>query len=280
VSVLRDPRGKFFGVEADGAPDNIGPVTSIGASVGIRPNLVGQYVTWGRPFDTMAAAHALNSGALYYAVWEPFTPSVASIATGASDAYITKFAQAVHAFGKPIALSFGHEMNGNWYPWGVKQTTGAQFAAAWRHIHDLFGQAGATNVIWIWNPNVILALPDVQLAPYWPGDSYVDWVGLTGYFGVTGPHTFDGLYGSTITEVKQFTSKPIIIAETAVQTSPSEQASINSLIGAVKDDSGVIGFIWFNYDKLGTDWTLEGRPQARAAVASALSGVPLVSLSP
>src|SRR5262249_11987177 len=124
------------------------------------------------------------------------------------------------------------------------------------------------------------ALPDVQLEPYWPGDSYVDWVGLTGYFGVTGPHTFGGLYGATITEVKRFTTKPFIIAETAVETSASELTSIDSLIGAIKDKSDVLGFVWFNYNKLGTDWTLEGRPQARAAVASALSGVPLVSLSP
>jgi hypothetical protein len=280
VSALKDPRGKFFGVEADGAPDSIGPVTTIATSVGVSPNLIGQYVTWGRPFDTMAATNALNSGALYYMVWEPFSPSVASIAGGASDAYITQFAQAVHAFGKPVALSFGHEMNGNWYPWGVKQTTAAQFKAAWRHIHDLFTQAGATNVVWVWNPNVILALPDVQLEPYWPGDSYVDWVGLTAYFGVAGPHTFDGLYGATITEVKQFTTKPFIIAETAVQTSASDLASINSLIGSIKDNSDVLGFVWFNYNKLGVDWTLEGRPQVRAAVASALSGIPLVSLSP
>jgi hypothetical protein len=199
VFALKDPHGKFFGVEANGAPDSIGPVTSIAASVDFSPNLIGQYVTWSRPFDTLAATNALNSGALYYVVWEPFTPSVTSIADGASDTYIIKFAQAVHDFGKPLALSFGHEMNGNWYPWGVAGATAAEFRAAWRHIHDLFEQAGATNVIWVWNPNVISALPDVQLEPYWPGNSYVDWVGITGYFSVTGPHTFDGLYGATMT---------------------------------------------------------------------------------
>ena len=66
------------------------------------------------------------------------------------------------------------------------------FVAAWRHIHDLFDAAGATNVIWVWNPNIINPVPGVQLEPLWPGGSYVDWVGMTGYFAVTGPHTFDG----------------------------------------------------------------------------------------
>jgi hypothetical protein len=278
ISQLKDPKGKYFGVQVNGAPDNVGPITSISESLSVSPNLVGQYVSWGRPFDTMAATNAENDGALYYAVWEPFTPSVASIADGASDAYITKFARAVHAFGKPIALSFGHEMNGNWYPWGTVDTTAAEFVAAWQHIHDLFQQAGATNVIWVWNANIITPMPDVQLEPYWPGDSYVDWVGITGYFAITGPHTFDDVYGTTMTEIRQFTNKPFIIAETAVETGADELSSISSLVGSVKDDSDVLGFVWFDYNKDGVDWTLNDRPKARAAMASALANVPLVSI--
>jgi beta-mannanase len=55
----------------------------------------------------------------------------------------------VRTLNLPIAVSFGHEMNGNWYPWGTAHTTAAQFVAAWRHIHDLFARVGATNVIWV-----------------------------------------------------------------------------------------------------------------------------------
>jgi hypothetical protein len=83
-----------------------------------------------------------------------------------------------------------------------------------------------------------------------------------------------------MTEVRRFTTKPFIIAETAVETSASELGSISSLIGSVRDDGGVLGFVWFNYNKNEVDWTLGGRSQVRAAVASALSGMPLVSLSP
>ncbi len=131
--------------------------------------------------------------------WEPFGVSVQSIAAGRSDGYITHFAQAVRALNLPVAISFGHEMNGNWYPWGTSQTTPAQFVAAWRHIHDLFARAGAANVIWVWNPNVINPVPQIQLKSYWPGRAYVSWVGLTGYFATTGPHTFATLYLPTMT---------------------------------------------------------------------------------
>ena len=41
---------------------------------------------------------------------------------------------------------------------------------------------GATNAIWIWSPNVITARPSVDLAPLYPGDDYVDWMGMVGYY--------------------------------------------------------------------------------------------------
>ncbi len=279
AAALTNPDGKFFGIEAQGAPDSLGPADDVAAALGHNPNLLGQYLAWGTPFDANAGTNAKNYGALYYMAWEPFSQSVASIAGGASDGYITTFAKAVHAFGSPVAISFGHEMNGNWYPWGTTGTTPAEFVAAWQHIHDLFAAAGATNVIWIWNPNIVNPMPDVQLSTYWPGNAYVDWVGLTGYFPTTGPDTFAGIYGPTITEVRKFTSKPFIVAETSVETGPDQLASIHALIGGVEASSDVLGFVWFNFNKAGVDWTVTDRPDVRAALASGIAGMHLASLN-
>jgi hypothetical protein len=279
LSALINPKGKFFGLEVSGAPDSMNPVIDVAASIDSKPNLIGQYTEWNDPFDATAAANALSYGALYYVSWEPFNTTLADIADGASDAYITQFARAVRGFARPVAIGFGHEMNGNWYPWGTTQTSAADFVAAWRHIHNLFAQAGAHNVIWVWNPNIINGMPAVQLEPYWPGSSYVNWVGLTGYFATTGPHTFSGLYGPTMSEVRSFTSKPFIIAETSVETGPSETESVHNLISGVKEHDDVLGLIWFNYDKAGVDWTLNERPVVRAAVAGAVAGMRLVSLN-
>jgi mannan endo-1,4-beta-mannosidase len=278
LSSLINPAGKFFGVEVNGAPDSLNPVFNVAASIGRNPNLVGQYVSWKVPFDSAAATRAESYGALYYAVWEPFNTSVEAIADGASDAYITQFAKAVHAFKDPIALSFGHEMNGNWYPWGTTGTTPAEFVAAWQHIHNLFAQAGATNVIWVWNPNIINPVPNVPLEPFWPGANYVDWVGVTGYFATTGPHTFDGVYGSTMAEIREFTTEPFLIAETSVENGDSETASVDSLMSGVEQSTDVLGLVWFDYDKNGVDWTLETRPTVRAAVAGSLEDMKLVSI--
>jgi mannan endo-1,4-beta-mannosidase len=279
VSALRDPAGKFFGIEASGAPDSMTPVDAVSAEIGRNPNLIGQYVAWNHSFDAPAAASSLNYGALYFISWEPYGTTVRAIADGSSDPYIMRFAQAVRAFGKPVAISFGHEFNGNWYSWGTTRTTAADFTAAWRHIHDLFARAGASNVIWVWDANIVNPMPDVALKPYWPGDAYVDWVGLTGYFATTGPHTFTGVYGPTMSEVRGFTSKPFIIAETAIETGPAQVESTHNLISGVEGRSDVLGFIWFDYNKNGVDWTFSGRPSVRAAVAASVSGMRLVSLA-
>ncbi|HXW43608.1 MAG TPA: glycosyl hydrolase [Streptosporangiaceae bacterium] len=280
IHPLLDPGNgrKFIGIQANGEPDSLTPLIDISASIGRKPNLAGQYVAWGTRFDATAAVNAWNYGALYYMAWEPYSPSVQQIAAGASDGYITRFAKAVRALGLPIAISFGHEMNGNWYPWGSAQTPAATFVAAWRRIHDLFAAAGASNVIWVWNPNIINPIPQVQLKPYWPGAGYVDWVGLTGYFAVTGPHTFDGVFEPTMREIRHFTSKPFIIAETAVETGPDEGPSTISLVQGVASHSDVIGFVWFDYNKDGVDWRIESRPQVRADLAAAIAKLPLTSV--
>ncbi len=280
VSALLDPAaGKFLGVEAPGAPDSLNPVRSFATAAGARPNLIGEYVSWNDPVDTQSWINAWSYGALYYMVWEPYNTTVAAIADGRSDAYITRVAQQVRALNMPLAISFGHEMNGFWYPWGTTGATAAQFVAAWRLIHRLFTAADARNVIWVWNPNVISAEPQLDLAAYYPGDAYVDWVGITGYFSATGPDTFDGLYGPTMQEIRGFTAKPFIIAETAVQTGPDAVAAAQALVDGVRQRSDVLGFAWFDYDKAGVDWRLESRPQVRAAVAAGLAGLRLVNVS-
>jgi Glycosyl hydrolase family 26 len=275
VSGLRAAGGKFLGVEAPGAPDSLGPVLSFAASAGVRPNMIGEYMSWGNPLDVKAIQNAWSYRALYYMVWEPYHTTVAAIADGRSNGYITRLAREVRALNLPLAISFGHEFNGFWYPWGTTGTTAAEFVAAWRLIRRLFAAAHATNVIWVWNPNVISAEPNLPLSAYYPGDAYVDWVGITGYFSATGPDTFDGLYGPTMQEIRRFTDKPFFIAETSVQTGPDAAAAAQNLVSGVRQRSDLLGFVWFDFYKAGVDWRLESRPPVRAAITAGLAGVRL-----
>jgi mannan endo-1,4-beta-mannosidase len=259
VTPLLHPSRKYLGVEIDGAPDSLSPAEQFASAIGTKPNLIGQYVGWGTSFDSAAAKNAWSYGAMDFVVWEPSDTTLADIAAGQSDTYVTAFATAVRSLNVPIALSFGHEFNGNWYPWGTTHATAAQFVAAWQHIHDLFAAAGATNVIWIWDPNDIYPVPNVSLKQYYPGDSYVDWVGVTGYWTQDGPNTYDSLYLPTLEEIRTFTEKPFIIAETSVEAGSNEEQSLRDLFEAVEEHSDILGFVWYDFDK-GGDWRIENRP--------------------
>jgi uncharacterized repeat protein (TIGR02543 family) len=122
-------------------------------------------------------------------VWMPYKnvndqQSLKDIANGAYNSYITTQAQLCKSFGYPIYMRFGPEMNINQgYPeansWAANPT---DFVNAWRHVVDIFRAQGASNVIWVWNPN----FNESPGAPhhyteYYPGDGYVDWVGIDMY---------------------------------------------------------------------------------------------------
>jgi mannan endo-1,4-beta-mannosidase len=258
------PKGKYFGVAVTGVPQSLAPAKAYGDLVGKQPNLLAYYAAWGDQLAVDQVTAVWNDGALPYVAWEPFTKPLAQIASGVDDHYIIEFANEVRTLQVPIAISFGHEMNGFWYPWGTESTSAADFVKAWQHIHDMFQKVGATNVIWVWSPNIVNPMPSVQLRPYYPGDGYVDWIGVVGYWAKTGAHTFSTLYGPTFTEVRTFSQKPFLIAETGSQPGSRKPADIADLFAGVVGNTDVIGFIWFNIAKE-SDWRVDTSADALAA---------------
>ena len=277
VKPLLDPTGKYLGVAQDGVPNSMTGLTTLSAQIGKTPNLVAYYVPWGQPLNQTWVLNITNAGAMPLVQFEPDTPSIADIAEGASDAYATTLADTIKNLDVPVVFSFGHEMNGNWFAWGTTGTTPAEFVTAWKRIHNIFTKAGATNVIWLWDVNVTYPVPNVELEPLYPGDAYVDWIGLTGYYNVGngGRSTFDTLFEPTMEEVRGFTQKPFLIAETAVSPSSEKPQEISNLFANVEDHSDVLGFVWFNYDKSGTneaDWMIDSDPQSASTFTSLVKG--------
>ena len=72
------------------------------------------------------------------------------IIAGKHDKYIDDWAAGARSFGGEIWVRWGHEMNGNWYPWssGNNGSDAQIWSKAYRHIHDRFRRAGASNVRW------------------------------------------------------------------------------------------------------------------------------------
>ena len=252
-----------LGIFEPGVPESYAPVADFTAASGVRPNLNVYYSSWYRPFQPAFAAGAARHGAVTLVQIEPAGIDLAAIAAGKYDTYLRTYAAAVRSCGRKVILSFGHEMNASWYSWGFTHTSPATFLAAWRHIVTLFRAAGARNVTWLWTVNVTNASRVGPIAPWWPGDDYVTWVGIDGYF-YGSSQTFDAVFRPTITAVRAITSKPVLIAETATAPAANKPAKVASLFAGVRV-YGLLGFVWFDADKE-QDWRLSDDPAAMAAL--------------
>jgi hypothetical protein len=145
------------------------------------------------------------------------------------------------------------------------------FIAAWRHIVDVFRQEGAGNVTWLWTVNALNAA-GAPLRQWWPGASYVTWVGIDGYY-YTSSDTYQDVFGRTITEVRAFTSDPVLISEVATGPGTAAASQVTGLFAGMRADK-VLGAIWFDeaQDKgeYHQDWNLEADPAALAAYKAAV----------
>jgi mannan endo-1,4-beta-mannosidase len=256
---------------SDTTPGQYAQVEQFAQAVGGQPNIVMYYSSWGEPFSISYAQTARQHGATLLIDIDPTSTSCADIAAGQDDSFLQSYAESVKAFGQPVIISFGHEMNGTWYSWGWTNTQPAAFVQAWRHIVDVFRQAGADNVTWLWSINAVASY-EGPLADYWPGAGYVTWVGLDAYYYNPGDD-FSSVFGSSIAAIRQVTDKPILVAETAIGQVTGQAATIPGLFAGVST-TGLLGFVWYDqaqdYGIYHQDWQLEGNPAAVAAFRAAL----------
>lgn len=150
---------------------------------------------------------------------------LAAIASGAEDTYINSWIQSFKLWRdsyptdqRPsIMLRFGHEFNGNWYPWGNNPEG---LKAAWRHMHAMFEAAGVNDSVeWVWCASATDVDDYNDMTLYYPGDDVVDWTSLDGYnwgsnYAWTSWRSFDEVFSSAyVTLVNNFPDKPVILAE-------------------------------------------------------------------
>lgn len=254
--------------------------------VGRVPAVVMWYQDWehagSREFDRARMTAVMSRGATPMVTWEPWDYTagtsqpkyaLSTIITGRHDAYIGQWARDAAAWGQPMYVRFAHEMNARYYPWsaGVNGNTSAEYVSAWRHVVAIFRQAGATNVRWVWAPNVAYdgTTPFFEL---YPGDTYVDWVGLDGYNGGTalpwgGWQSIGQIFGASYDALAAMTSKPVMLSETASAEAGGDKAAWirQGLLDEVSSRlPRVRAVIWFHENKE-TDWRVNSSPAALEA---------------
>lgn len=257
---------KFFGV----ATETFEEVNVFNTQASRAANVVSIYKSfyWDKVFPADEANKIAATGAIVMITLEPWEPngnvqqpkySLAAIIRGDFDALLKTWASQIKTWNKPLLLRFAHEMNGTgWYPWqtGVNSNTSPQYITAWNRVRDIFVAAGATNVKWVWSPNV-----DFPTAPYYPGDSKVDFIAVDGYnWGTTSP---ERVFGATFDQIRSFTNKPMFIGETGCPEYSGKAAWITAFFTMVKARN-LKGFVWFNYNKE-NNWKIDSSTAATKA---------------
>ncbi len=147
---------------------------------------------------------------------------VYDVLDGKYDAFLQSFARETAQFGHPVLFRLCNEMNGDWCSYSAYHTSRDTeiYKEFYQYVYGIFRNAGADNVIWVWNPNE-KSFPDFKWnneALYYPGDEYVDVVGLTGYN--TGTYhkgeswrSFREIYDPLYEKMTRLSDKPLMITE-------------------------------------------------------------------
>lgn len=275
--------GQFqFGLTTRGGPFATDELSATSTAVGCPVDWVLWFEQFGAgpPISGIAAVDRLDASPMI--TWEPWrwrarrTPLMAALHAGVHDAHIRRWAAQLRSTAVPVYLRFGHEFNGDWYPWSSAGGTAASvFVDVWHRLHNLFHEQGATGVRWVWAP---AANPGTgaSLEQWYPGDAFVDLLAVDGYNWGTSQNWSRWvepaeLFDPVLDELRRISSvQPLLITEVGCAEAGGSKAEWITEFGAyLLRRTDVTGFVWFDHDKE-TDWRLTSTPEAASAMTEVL----------
>lgn len=176
------------------------------------------------------------------------------------------------------------EMNGSWHPWSAadaesgeavtaKTGTPEDYVRMWKRLYDFFSEAGMDEhtTQWVWTPSSD-QVGGVKTEWYYPGDDYVDWIGINGFnFGDTQPYsqwqTPKERLGSMTERMKALADKPLAFPEFASTSyfdgtsQPRRKAEWIARAFSFITENDIKMACWFNIDATGAgqaDWSVFG----------------------
>lgn len=271
--------------------DDSGTPMSFYNGFGKNPSMAMMFDAWtvtgNKSFPVQFCRNADAGGYVPHITWEPML-GLTELMSGKYDEDIRKYGEAMAAFGKPIVLRFAHEFNGDWYPWSVfneELVPAATYVQGFRYVHDKIKASGATNVYWTWAPNNANGSNNPQtLDAYYPGDGYVDIIGMDGYnFGTSQSWSKWQSFGEVFTNVytwitQNHPDKPIVICEMGTSSTGGDKAAwiTDMFVQLETNFPKVKAFVWFNIDKE-TNWLFNQTEASTNAFKAALSNPRVVT---
>jgi hypothetical protein len=285
-------------------------IRNLDTQINRHSDIVHWYAQWGDPGSGTFSANQpwmLNAvrnyssvgvtGSMPLITWEAWGPApytsgnntfpLKNIAAGTYDAYIDSWANGLEAYGGSVLLDVFHEMDGNWYPWGygINGNTQADLIAAYRHVHDRFVLAGASNVQFVFNPNAWNPA-GVDQSSFYPGDAYVDWLAIDAYNWGSTWGSWEPL-AQVLSDVHVYNrlaalnaTKPMMLAEWAsaepVAGDPPGVSKGQWIVDAVQALANqfprVTSIVWFS--ATGTTFALDSSAGSIAGARTAWGGCP------
>lgn len=239
---------------------------------------------WFRTFDTplfysTELAQVDSIGATPMVTWDPMADgslvTYPEILSGAFDSYFKAQADYVASTHQLIYIRLMHEMNvpSPDTPWGPGSAAGTpqQFILAWRHIVTIFRQQGATNARWVWAPNTDCS-GACPFTAYYPGDAWVDDVGLDGY-NFAAVHdvpwmSLQQIFQSSYDILTKMTTKPVMFTETASTELGGDKAAwiTQGFLTTIPQlFPRVVEVTWWQQIDQTTDWRVNSSPASEAA---------------
>jgi hypothetical protein len=243
-------------------------VYALETQLGQKLSIIHWYMSFDHAWDVSLLETASEGGRLPLIAWQPHHQSLDDIIDGVQDSYIISWAKGAKDFGGPVYLRPFPEMNGNWTPWHGDP---AKLIRAWRHVVNIFRSEGATNVKWVWSPN-ITDEPRVdanKFELYYPGTDYVDILALDGYnWGTTRPLTawksYEEIFSTPYARVTALGPQPVWIAEVASTEYGGDKAQWITNMFTSKAFPRVEAVVWFDENKE-TDWRIASTDKSLAA---------------
>ncbi|MGJ8656058.1 MAG: glycoside hydrolase family 26 protein [Akkermansiaceae bacterium] len=194
---------------------------------------------------------------------------LARINAGETDEFWREWGRGAKAFDSEVVLRFGFEMNGDWFGWGQQPEA---FIKAWRRVHGIIRGEGATKVQFMFSPNVEWdeSKEKAAIELYYPGDEFVDFLGLDGYnFGDDHSEwhswqSYEAVFEKSIRKMSQ-ADKPLILSEIGCADGPLKGEWMKGFLDSVEKDGRVSGFIYYNHfdpRKREPNWLLNSDPGA------------------
>lgn len=145
-------------------------------------------------------------------------------------------------------VRFGHEPNGNWYPWCQNP---ADYVPAWRHFVS-FLSSTVKRVFCVNNGDVVGGAKAEQ---FYPGDDYVDILAVDGYNWDT--KTPAQVFDSMIARLRMLSALPLAITEAGCREYVGKVKFIADLMQYAIDQV-LTAVSYFNQDRPPNIWSFFG----------------------